>query len=142
MPNAVQIFQQGDSAWLGFDLREVMDAVGPHPDLTWVLRDAEFNGDVRAVWSEGWETVQRQSDQPSGVWMTWAEMRTLGETCQQIIDGCFTGYDSAGKAQLLLRAMDSTYWIVWSRDDALLEAVGSRFTVVAYEEPVPDDLSS
>ncbi|WP_370941840.1 hypothetical protein AB5J62_22290 [Amycolatopsis sp. cg5] len=35
-----------DDGWLGFDLAEVMSAVGDRADLRWVLRFASFNGDV------------------------------------------------------------------------------------------------
>lgn len=51
---AVRIGEPG-SGWLGFDLREVLAAVGPQADLAWLLEDAEFNGEVAAVWPEGRE---------------------------------------------------------------------------------------
>lgn len=138
MTAAVRIGEQDGSEWLGFDLREVLDAVGPHEELAWVLYDAQFNGDVRTVWPEGWESVQRRSDMPGGVPLTWQEMQTLGATCQQIIDGRFTGYDEAGHPLLQVQAVDSSYWIIWAQDAAILERVRGRFVVEDYEEPPPE----
>lgn len=84
---------------------------------------------------------QKQSDQPSGVPLDWAQMRTLAQECQQIIDGRFTGYDESGQAQLQMQAIDSSYWVVWSRDAAVLGRVRTAFTDVEdYEEPTPEPL--
>ncbi|WP_380164011.1 hypothetical protein [Jannaschia sp. R86511] len=138
MAAAVRIGVQGESGWLGFDLAQVMAVVGPQPHLNWVLREAEFNGDVRTVWPADWEVVQRQSDQPRGVPLDWVQMTTLAQQCQQIIDGRFTAYDESGQVQLQMQAVDSSFWVVWARDEAVLERVRGAFAGVEdYEERTP-----
>jgi hypothetical protein len=124
--------------WLGFDLQEVMAAVGEHPDLDWILRNADFNCDVTPVWPDGWHWVEQHADGPRGLPITWAEMKRLGEICDQIIDGTFTGYDHVGAPRLQLAVMDSSYWILWSSDDAVLERVRTAFHgVEEIDEPEP-----
>jgi len=133
---ALRIPPQSD--WLGFDLREVMAAVGEHPDLDWVLRNADFNCDVTPVWPDGWHWVEERTDSPSGLPITWDEMKRLAEVCGQVIDGTFTGYDPGGEPRLLLAVVDSSYWIVWSPDHLVLDGVRSGFQgVEEVDEPPP-----
>lgn len=124
-----------------FDLREVMQALGDQSGLRWVLRAAWFNGDVRAVWPEGHEYAEARSEDPGGLPLTWQEMATLAASCQQVIDGRFTGYDESGRPFVQMQAIDSSYWIVWSRHDALLDAVRTGFPMAEeYDEPTPEPL--
>lgn len=58
MGSAVRIGVQGDEGWLGFDLKAVMAAVGPHDHLRWYMRDAWFNCDVSSVWPEGTPAIE------------------------------------------------------------------------------------
>ena len=55
--------------------------------------------------------------------MTWDEMRRLAETCNQIVDARFTGYDEVGEPHCQFLVDDSTFWVVWSRDPAAVERV-------------------
>jgi hypothetical protein len=126
-----------------FDLREVMGAVGDLTSLRWVLRDVWFNGDVRPVWPEGHEHAEGGSEEPGGLPLTWAQMASLAESCQQVIDGRFTGYDEHGQPSVQLQAIDSSYWVVWARNHEVLAAVTSAFpTAEAYDEPTPETLCS
>ena len=134
---AVRIPSQQNEGWIGFDLSEVMAAVGDWPELDWVLRGAYFNGDVTSVWSEG-IAVEEQTEQPQGLSITWEQMRRLAGSCRQIIDGTFTGYGKSGSAELSLTAIDSSYWIVWANDERVLDRVRATFVGVEdYEEPQP-----
>jgi len=110
-----------------FDLHEVMQSVGEWPALRWVLRDAYFNGDVTSVWPEGWQYAEAASEKPDGLAVRWEQMTLLGQNCQQIVDGRFTGYDDDGWPAVQLLVVDSSSWIVWSRDSAVLDAVRSAF---------------
>ncbi len=74
--------------WVGFDLAEVLAAVGTHADLHWV---AWFNGDVTAVRPEGLG-VQDRTRSTEGFALSWSEMTTLAQMCRQIIDAEFSGY--------------------------------------------------
>jgi hypothetical protein len=138
--NAVRIGVQRDGRWLGFDLRAVMRAVGPHADLRWFLIDVEFNCDVTPVWPEGNLAVQEASRQAQGFPLDWEAMDRLADTCSQIIDGRFVGYDQSGRPHLMLFVDDSTYWIVWATSADVLDSVRSAFSGVEdYPEPAPTD---
>jgi hypothetical protein len=126
-----------------FDLLEVMDTAGDGTHLRWVLRDAWFNGDVRAVWPTGHEYAESESWKPGGLRMTWAEMRRLAETCNQIVDARFTGYDESGEPHWQFLVEDSTFWVVWSRDPAGIEPVRLNFPDAEdHDAPVPERLAS
>lgn len=122
---AVRIPPQDDGL-LGFDLAEVMSAVGDRDDLRWVLRFASFNGDVSAVWSDGIDRVEANSRLVDGVPMTWEQMRRLAGACTQIIDGEFGGYQE-GQLRLRLEVIDSSYWVVTADDPQALTSVRLAF---------------
>jgi hypothetical protein len=134
---AVRIGVQGDGPSLGFDLREILVAVRPHPELTWVLRDAEIIGDLSDLWPDVPGQLELRTNERSGVRLTWPDMQRLGEICIQVIDGLFTAYDGAGDAQVQMEAVDSSFWVVWAQDGAVLERVRSAFVVDDYEVPMP-----
>ena len=119
--------------WLGFDLAEVLAAVGAHTNLRWVVRDAWFNGDVTAVWPEGLG-VEERTRTDEGVALSWSEMATLARTCHQVIDGEFSGYRGA-ELRLRLTAFDSSYWVVLAEDPAILSRVRGAFTGVCADIP-------
>lgn len=125
----VRIGAQGGDGWLGFDLGEVLAAVGEWEHLDWVLRDANFLCDVTNVWSEG-VGVEEQTFRPGGLPITAAEMRTLAATCHQIIDGRFTGYLPDGSPLLSLAVIDSSFWLVWTEDSGVLDRVRATFVNV------------
>jgi hypothetical protein len=134
---AVRIGPQRPGGWLGFDLAEVMAAIGDWQDLEWVLSGAEFNGDVTEVWPPG-TVVDELTRQPGGLPLTWEQMRLLASSCQQIVDGTLIGYSRDGSPKLSLAAIDSSYWIVWSEDDAVLVRIRAAFAAVDdYDEPSP-----
>jgi hypothetical protein len=130
---AVRIPPQGDG-WLGFDLAEVMSAVGQSDNLQWVLRWASFNGDVSAVWPDGIDSVEARTRLPEGVPMTWAEMWRLAAACSQIIDGEFSGYQET-QLRLRLGVIDSSYWVVTADDPQVLARVRSTFKGVTTSDP-------
>jgi hypothetical protein len=122
---AVRIPKQGDG-WLGFDLAEVMSAVGDRADLRWVLRFAWFNGGVSAVWPDAIEVVEANSRSADGLPMTWEQMRRLAAACPQIIDGEFSGYQEA-RPHMRLEVVDSGFWVVAADDPRVLARVRSAF---------------
>lgn len=135
---AVQIGVQGPGRWLGFDLAEVIEAIGDHSHLAWALRNAEFNGDVRPVWPAGPGEIQARSTSVEGVPITWIELLAVSRTCRQIIDGTFVGFDQHGAPVVSVAAIDSSYWIVWALDASVLVRVRAAFdAVVDYPEPAP-----
>lgn len=120
---AVRIPPQSDG-WLGFDLAEVMSAVGQCDNLRWVLRWAQFNGDVSAVWPDEIDSVEARTRLPEGIPMTWS----------QIVDGEFSGYQET-RLRLRLEVLDSSYWVVTADDPQVLAIVQSAFNGVTTLDP-------
>lgn len=140
MGNAVRIGVQPGKDWLDFDLAGVLSAVGPHPHLDWWMYAVEFNCDVTTIWPEGIGIEERTDERP-GLSLDWTTMERLAAVCHQIIDGFFIGYDQRGRPALQLAVIDSSYWTVWARYDAVLEAVRGTFAnVEPYPEPPPPPL--
>ena len=48
----------------------------------------------------------------------------------QVIDGQFTGFDEDGNVWVIIRAVDSSWWEVWSDNKWVHEAIRSNFRVV------------
>ena len=48
----------------------------------------------------------------------------------QIIDGQFTGVDEQGDAWVVIRAVDSSWWEVWSDNQWVHDAIRAHFRVV------------
>jgi len=134
MSSAVRIPPQGGQ-WLGFDLEQVMAAVGSQEDLSWHMSGAWIV--CRDDAPDKWQRLADQSNQPNGVPMTWTEMESLAQDCLQVIDGRFTG--RRGDDPLLsLAAIDSSYWIVWAAESEVLDRVRGAFSGVEdYDEPPP-----
>lgn len=142
MAAAVRINKQPGHEWLGFDLREVMNAVGPHPELDWWLYNAYFQCDVTSVWPEG-IGIEEQTQERPGLAVDWPTMEQVAGVCHQFIDACFTGYDERGEPRLQLAVVDSSFWRVWSDDDAVLDAVRAAFaSVEADAGPAPPPLDA
>lgn len=140
MAMALRIPPEKDSRWLGFDLREVMLAVGPHSNLRWYVRDVAFVGDLSSVWPDSREMVKARSLEGRGIPIDWATMARLAEAVSQTIDGQFVGYDANGKPQLSLQAIDSSYWIVWSVSTETMDSVRTAFPQAEdCFEPDPED---
>ena len=99
-----------------FDLAAIMESLGDRSGLRWRLYRGWFDGAVPTIRGESALALEERTREPGGVDMTWAEIRRLAAACQQIIDGDFVGYDDAGQPRLRLLAVDSSYWIIWSKD--------------------------
>ena len=45
----------------------------------------------------------------------------------QVIDGQFEAVDEAGRRLVEIRAVDSSWWEVWSDDESIVEAIRESF---------------
>jgi hypothetical protein len=104
------------------------------------VRDAQFNCDVTPVWAEGTPAAEASSQEEQGLPVDWTAMSHLAETCGQIIDGRFVGYNDRGEPQLMPAVIDSSYWVVWAANTAAIDSVRRAFSGVEdYFEPAPQD---
>ena len=122
--------QPGGSGGLEFDLAEVLGALGElavQSDwscsrLNYVSRD---ECDV--------EVLERAAA-PNGR-VKGADLLNGIQQLAQIIDGDFEATDANGHRWAVVRAVDSSWWEVWSDDETALGAVRGRFKFTEATSP-------
>ena len=128
----IQIRDMHPGRYLAFDLRHVLDALGPRVlESSWRIRDVcatGMHGDNRLEGLAG-----REAPIPGHV------LRESAGEVRQVIDGEFAAYDSdQTEPWVTIDAVDSSYYLVRSRDPAVLQAVRACFRDVSeYDEADP-----
>ena len=116
------------SGWLGFELGDVMAAIGPHADIKWRVLDARFAfGDETT--SDTWQAVAYDSRLDGDVDLTWERMEALAAENGKVVEGTFTGFDG-NQPVVQLSAFDVRHWIVWARSSGVLERLRDAFVGV------------
>jgi hypothetical protein len=111
--------------WLTFDLAELLDALGPDalaahwrvlPPLSYVA-----DADVAAF---------EVAEPAPGPWLAGPAFRAAAGAIHQVIDGRFEAVHESGAGRgpwLTLRAVDSSWWEVYSDDPTVEAALRSAF---------------
>jgi hypothetical protein len=143
---AIEIHDLDERHVLAFDLTEVLGALGNRAmALDWVVTDYDPNhrGDAYvAAFAEAVYEAQTGSPR-SGVRVTSAELRALAGRVLQTIEGQFIGVspDTAvtvpelvdlrtfhiSDAALVIKAVDSSFWIVITESSDDVEGIRQRF---------------
>jgi hypothetical protein len=113
---------------LEFDLREVLAALGKRAVesrwrssyLQYVSRDEQ---DISVLERLGAELVVSGADFVNGI-----------DRLLQVIDGEFEALDKNGR-WVVIRAVDSSWWEVWSDDQSVLETVRAKFRTTGDASP-------
>jgi hypothetical protein len=113
------------SGWLGFDLSDILAAIGEHPGLVWQVQDANFAFDDEAV-SDSWQAVAYDSRMAGGVDIKWGDLEQLAAAHGQVVEGRFTGFDG-NHAMVQLAAFGNSHWTVWARNPSILERIHDAF---------------
>ena len=116
--------EPGGSGGLDFDLRDVLAALGQRvvtsrwrcPRLRYTSRDERDVPVLEQAGTEGRPVAG--SDLAGGI----------GELLQ-VIDGEFEAFDENEVRWAVIRAVDSSWWEVWSDDKSVLEAVRTTFRI-------------
>jgi hypothetical protein len=117
--------EPGGPGGLEFDLSKILAALGKAAsksrwtcsDLNYVSRDER---DVPAL-----ERAATPGEQVAGLELLEGTRGVL-----QVIDGQFTGIDEEGEAWVVIRAVDSSWWEVWSDNKWVHDAIRRHFRVV------------
>ena len=120
--------QKGGAGGLEFDLREILAALGKRavesrwrsPYLQYVSRDEQ---DISVLEHLGAQDVVSGADFVNGI-----------DQLLQVIDGEFEAFGKNGR-WVVIRAVDSSWWEVWSDDQSVLEAVRARFRTTEDASP-------
>lgn len=118
---------QPDRNVLAVDLRHVLAALGGRARAgLWRVRDVWAIGDT---WAELEALTEAEPVTGERLW-------ALAEGAFQVIDGVFSGFDhGAAEPWAIVEAVDSSFYVVHSVDEAVLDAIRAVFHDVA---PHPD----
>lgn len=123
---------------LGFDLRDVLRALGPLlPGSDWFVEIEEATGDVAEV--------------RPGRWLSSAELLDLADGLAQTRDGVAVAFPTSvgrragaedlsleafpvSRAELAIAAVDSSWFEVYAKDPAVANLLRHRFTDVREED--------
>jgi len=117
--------EPGGSGGLQFDLSKVLAALGQAAVKSrWSCADLNYvSKDDREV--PVLERAATPGEQVAGL-----ELIEGTRLLLQVIDGQFTGFDEDGNVWVIIRAVDSSWWEVWSDNKWVHEAIRSNFRVV------------
>jgi hypothetical protein len=146
----LSIYDHGPTNVLSFDLRDILAALGERA-LGWrwcVLYDFEAYGSgehlvamTEAIWRA----------RPGGIWLTAPEFARLAHDIEQTIDGEFQAFPMAladttipvdelyapfpqSRADLIIRAVDSTLFEVYAKHGEDVEHIQTHFSDVQMED--------
>jgi hypothetical protein len=117
--------EPGGRGPLSFDLRDVLVALGDRAyDVRWRCADLRYTSkDERDI--PILERLGRRGESVPG-----AELMAGIEELAQVVDGEFEGLEKNGLRWVLIRAVDSSWWEVWTDDASVMDGVRNRFKVV------------
>ena len=114
-----------DGGGLRFDLLDILDALDPF--VGGVIWEVRF---ISSVWLTTDPWLDSWTDEPQRL-----DTQALRERYEgQIINGRFTAV-SGSRQVLMVEAVDSSFWLVWSDDPAVLTALSKRFREVTRVTP-------
>ena len=110
---------------LDFDLVDVLVALGPRVrEIKWHCAHLHYiSKDERDI-----SVLEKATG--AGQWVSGADLLAGIDQLLQVIDGEFEGLDQNGRRWALIRAVDGSWWEVWSDDTSALGGVRDRFNVV------------
>ncbi|HSB15307.1 MAG TPA: hypothetical protein VLE22_12680 [Bryobacteraceae bacterium] len=113
------IGRQGESG-LGFDLPEVLKALGPR-----VLASAWAIDGLHYVSTDERNVSGFQAEE--GVRIPGAKLLSGISNLLQVLDGEFRAFEASREPWVIVRAIDSSWWEVESDDSVALSAIRERF---------------
>ncbi|SRR5258705_2405180 len=114
----------GGCSFLSFDLRDILSAIGDPASVShWSCRDLCYTGKKGENFTEIREARRRLSGE---------EMMRFASEIHQTIDGRFEARNGGGARRpwLIILAVDSSWFEVWSSKREVLERVRTRFEKV------------
>jgi len=117
--------EPGGPGGLDFDLSKVLAALGQAAARSrWSCSDLNYvSKDDRDV------PVLKHAATP-GVEISGVELIDGTRQLLQVIDGQFTALDEDGRVWVVIRAVDSSWWEVWSDNKWVHDAIRAHFRVV------------
>jgi hypothetical protein len=86
------------------------------------------------------ELERTANESPTGLILSWAQLREYAQGLKEIVNGTFIAYaegvlvphfhlgmDIYAPSELVIEAVDTTYWQVYARDEQLLRRIQGTF---------------
>ena len=142
---AVEIHDLDERSVLAFDLNDVLETLGPSAStLDWIVTDYDPVTEDEDVAALAEAVARAQVEVPrQGIRLSSNELQDVAARTQQTIDGQFIGVraDTAASiadlidlraslksdAELVIKAVDSSFWIVVTKSPEDVEAIRARF---------------
>lgn len=141
MAGTIEIFDKRDSAII--DLPDILAALEPEgQNLRWSILDLEARGDLSRLGTTMQNLEQQIENAPNGLILEWKDLKQLAGEFDQIINGTLAGCrnpevlnqinieDLQSACDIVIQAIDSSLWSVYSRDDGILQKLRSAFREV------------
>jgi hypothetical protein len=140
---------QVDSQLLALDLVDILDALPLDAmALRWSILDLWAETDDPTL---DMQAIQSEVDKSArGFCMEGRELRDVADRVAQVIDGVFAAYaqappskasaDLRESCEIVVEAIDSTYWRLYARDQEIIRRVQDVFEdvrVIDTEVPIP-----
>ncbi|MDP9371533.1 MAG: hypothetical protein M3Q65_03565 [Chloroflexota bacterium] len=124
---------------LALDLLDLLPLVAPEGrQLVWAILELEGEG---VLPNDRYR--QETEDSPTGAVVSWDELIAIARAVKQVLWGVFVGCTAASviprlhpdtdlysQSEIVIEAIDSTYWRVYARDDRVLQRLGAAFREV------------
>ena len=125
------------SGFLGFDLAEILEALQPLAiGSTWQCRDLYATSREMINVLE----LEAAAESEDGIMMSNDELVAFASQLVQVIDGEFSATRPGESTPwLVVRAVDSSWWEIFSSHDSVFDAVRRRFTDLKYVDEVPQN---
>ncbi len=130
--------------WGVFDLKEVT-----FKDCSGLSRESGLERTTTGLSLTEAQLYRRVEENPGGWIISWSELLVLADLVLQTIEGTYVGcvdagvllsmdhdyLDDAGEAfysaiEIAFQAVDSSYWLVYSKSDAILTRISNHFADV------------
>jgi hypothetical protein len=143
--SAVEIHDLDERNVLAFDLQELLDALGERAlALDWIVTDYDPVTEDEEVSAFADAVYKAQTAAPrTGVRLTSSELSALADKTLQTIDGQFIGIPPdtptpahelidlrtfpTSDAALVIKAVDSSFWVVVTKSDGDVALIRERF---------------
>jgi hypothetical protein len=113
--------EPGGRGALDFDLVEVLAALGSRVyEARWRCTHIRYT-------SKDERDIRVLEQVASGEVVSGGNLSDGIDQLMQVIDGEFEGLDESGQRWVLIRAVDSSWWEVWSDDVSVLDVVRTTF---------------
>jgi hypothetical protein len=132
-PPGIAIYDLAPRGYLAFDLVDLLELFGSDIETSnWICADVECTG-------EGSADLEAAAD--AGRRISTKELRGFAGRVQQTIWGTFDAFrDADATPWLRVRAIDSSYFVVFSTNDTLLQRARARFHTVRPAVPLDWDI--